>query len=335
MDSIVLVLSSLGIAQAIFLSVYLLTLKKGNRQANIFLALFLLGLTIRIGKSILNVYIDLEPWQRNLGLAGILLAGPFLWLYGRVLLGKEKEIGLKNYAHTLPFILFVLGCAIIPNGGGIWGYAFYLFIFVHLLLYVALSASLLWESRSVSNTAVWKWYRNLVIGGFLIWGFYMGNLAGIIPYYIGGAIFFSLLVYAFSFLLLKRSSLPLEKYSGSSLDTASSKKHMQKIRMLFETEACYLNSDLNMTQVAEKIGIPSRDISQVINENEQQNFSEFVNRYRIEKAKNLLIDVSYAQEKIASIAYDCGFGNVTSFNLAFKSATLLTPSQYRNKFRLA
>ena len=109
---------------------------------------------------------------------------------------------------------------------------------------------------------------------------------------------------------------------------------MQKIRTLFETEACYLNNDLNMTQMAKKIGIPSRELSQVINENEQQNFSEFVNYYRIQKAKNLLIDRSYAQEKIATVAYDCGFGNVTSFNLAFKSATQLTPSQYRNKFRL-
>lgn len=335
MNSIVLVLSCLGIAQALFLCIYLFTLKKGNRKANIFLALFLLGLTIRIGKSVLNVYIDLEPWQRNLGLSGILLSGPFLWLYGRVLLGKAKEIGRKNYLHILPFILFVLGCSVIPNSGGGWAYAFYIFVFTHLLLYISLSAKLLWDNRSVSNTAVWKWYRNLVIGGFLIWGFYMGNLFGIIPYYIGGAIFFSLLVYAFSFLLLKRSSLTLEKYSGSSLDAATSKKHMQKIRTLFETEACHLNSDLNMTQVAEKIGIPSRDLSQVINENEQQNFSEFVNHYRIQKAKNLLIEPSYAQEKIATVAYDCGFGNVTSFNLAFKSATQLTPSQYRNKFRLA
>lgn len=110
---------------------------------------------------------------------------------------------------------------------------------------------------------------------------------------------------------------------------------MQEIRTLFENEKLYLDSELNMTQVAEKIGIPSRDVSQVINENEKRNFSEFVNHYRIEKAKNLLIDSAYAQEKIATIAYDCGFGNVTSFNLAFKSVTQLTPSQYRNKFRLA
>lgn len=69
----------------------------------------------------------------------------------------------------------------------------------------------------------------------------------------------------------------------------------------------------------------------VINEYEGKNFSEFVNQYRIAKAKALLADPGYGKEKIASIAYDCGFGNVTSFNLAFKAATQLTPTQYREQ----
>ena len=43
----------------------------------------------------------------------------------------------------------------------------------------------------------------------------------------------------------------------------------------------------------------------------------------------------YALEKIATIAYDCGFGNVTSFNLAFKAETKLTPSQYRTQYSAA
>ena len=335
MDSIVLVLSSLGIAQAVFLCVYLLTLKKGNRKANLFLAFVLLGLTIRIGKSILNVYLDLEPWQRNLGISGVMMAGPFLWFYGRLLLGKEKGFSKHNYWHLLPFVLFVGFCNYIPNGYGAFPNASYLLAFSHLAVYLTLTISLLIKYKVRVKKSVWVWYRNLVIGVALIWIFYMGNLLGLIPFYIGGAIFFSCLLYAFSFILLKQPVFALEKYKNSSVDAATSKKHMQEIRKLFETETLYLDSELNMAQVAQKLGIPARELSQVINENEKQNFSEFVNRYRIAKAKDLLVDPSYAQEKIATVAYDCGFGNVTSFNLAFKSATQLTPSQYRNKFRLA
>lgn len=335
MDSIVLVLSSLGIAQAVFLCIYLLTLKKGNRKANLFLALVLLGLTIRIGKSILNVYLDLEPWHRNLGLSGVLLVGPFLWFYGRLLLEKEKEIRGYNYAHLVPFVLFVVFCKFIPNGFGTISYVIYFGVFLHLAAYLMLSSNLMYKFKNQVGKSVWVWYRNLTLGVGLIWGFYMGNVLGLIPYYIGGAIFFSFLLYAFSFLLLKQPVFGLEKYKNSSMDAATSKKHMQRIRTLFESEALYLDSELHMAQVAQALGIPARDVSQVINENEQQNFSEFVNQYRIQKAKELLEDPTYAQEKIATVAYDSGFGNVTSFNLAFKSATQLTPSQYRKKFRLA
>ena len=85
------------------------------------------------------------------------------------------------------------------------------------------------------------------------------------------------------------------------------------------------------TAFSKRLNRSSRDVSRAINENTQQNFSEYINGYRIKRAKRLLIDKEYRLEKIATVAYDCGFGNVTSFNLAFKSATQLTPSQYRKK----
>ncbi len=329
-QSIILVLSCLGLVQALFLCVYLLTLKKGNRNANIFLALLLLGLSIRIGKSVLSVYIDLGPWQRNLGLSGILLAGPFLWFYGLSLFKRKKGFNPRNYAHLIPFAAFVLGCKVIPNGLGTVGYVVYLSVFLHLAIYLGLSTRLLLQHRNAKSSA-WSWYRNLLVGVVLIWIFYMGNLAGIIPYYIGGAIFFSLLVYIFSFLLLKRSSFTVEKYAASTMDKATSKKYVSELKTFLVEEEAYLESDLSLKRTAEQLEIAPRILSQAINENEQQNFSEFVNGYRIEKAKQLLRDASYATEKIATVAYDCGFGNVTSFNITFKNATGHTPSQYRKK----
>jgi len=334
-DAIILVLSCLGLAQAIFLCTYLFTLKKGNRKSNIFLAFFLLGLTIRIGKSVLNVYLDLEPWQRNLGISGLLLAGPFLWFYGRLLLKREKTFQQKNYLHLTPFIGFVLFCSVIPNDASVIAYAIYIGVFVHLLTYLGLEIRLFFKFKGHANPSTLGLYRNLLIGTGLLWIFYMGHLAGIFPFYIGGAIFFSLLVYMLSFLLLKRPVFTLEKYANSAMDRVSSKKYSSELKTLFENEQLYLESHLNLNQAAEKIGISPRELSQVINENEQKNFSEFVNEYRIQKAKDMLSDAAYAQEKIATIAYDCGFGNVTSFNLAFKAATRFTPSQYRKRHTTA
>ncbi|WP_318343286.1 helix-turn-helix domain-containing protein [Flagellimonas baculiformis] len=334
-DIVILVLCSLGIAQGIFLCFYLLTLKKGNRLAHRFLVLVILGLILRIGKSILNVHMDLEAWQRNLGIAGILLVGPSLWLYGETLFKKRKELNWTSYLHFLPYLLFTLLSWAIPNRGDALSYFIYDGVFVHLLVYLGLAIRLLAKNSQSVQPKIHQWYRNLVIGVGLIWAFYIGNIAGLIPFYIGGALFFTLLVYMFSFLLLRNHTFSLEKYPASHIDTSLSKNLLDSIVSLFETEEIYLNPKLSLGDVARSLETSPRILSQVVNEGKGMNFSEFVNSYRIEKAKKLLVSSVGKEEKIVSIAYDSGFGNVTSFNLAFKSFTNLTPSQYKKQYRLS
>lgn len=179
-----------------------------------------------------------------------------------------------------------------------------------------------------------QWYITIVAGVTGIWFTYVGIFVGFIALYILGAVVFAFLIYAFSYLLLKRHVFSLEKYSGSTVDAAASKELLKKITELLEVQEIYLDKNLSVKTMAARLSVNPRVVSQVINESAKMNFPEFVNQYRIAKAQKLLADARYAQEKIESIAYDCGFGNVTSFNLAFKSATKLTPSQYRSQFEL-
>lgn len=328
----ILVLSCLGLVQALFLCTYLFTLKKGNRKANVFLGFVLLGLTIRIGKSVFNNYLVLEPIYRNLGISGILLSGPFLWFYGMVLLQKNNNFSKLKYLHLIPFGLFVLFCWAIPNVKNFESYLSYGLVVFHLAVYLILSWIHIFTIKKEANPKLLKWYRTIVIGACLIWCFYLSNFVGFIPFYIGGAILYSILIYGFSYMFLKRHIFALEKYSSSSIDRKTSETILQKIKLLFDNEDIYLNNTASLDTIAAKIEIHPRELSQVINENENKNFSEFVNYYRIKKAKSLLADSKYIEEKIATIAYDSGFGNVTSFNLAFKAETQMTPSQYRNRF---
>ncbi|MBL4604234.1 MAG: helix-turn-helix transcriptional regulator [Flavobacteriaceae bacterium] len=326
---LILILASLGLAQGLFLSFYLFTLKNGNRKSNIFLALFLLGLTVRIGKSVLNHYIPLENWQNNIGVSGILFASPSLWFYGRTLLKKKISFSVKEYLHYSPFIFFLFLIPFVPRNGdfeSFWNYGIVVF---HLLLYLILSWYYLYKGRLKVSQNIFYWYRNILIGVTLIWVHYVGNLFDFKTYYIRGPIFYSLLIYAFSYLFLNRHKFNLQKYNSSNLDKKSSKDLFQKIKQLFENEQVFLDDHLTVNTVSEKLNIKARDISQVINENTQQNFYDFVNQYRIEKSKLLLKDSEYKNEKIATIAYESGFGNVTSFNVAFKKKTGLTPSVYK------
>ncbi|MFK7847066.1 MAG: helix-turn-helix domain-containing protein [Rhodothermales bacterium] len=331
----ILVLGCLGIVQALFLTIYLLTLKTGNRQANVLLGLLLLGLTIRIGKAVIYNYTYIGPWPRNLGISGFLLAGPFLWFYGRTLFEKDKTFPKKNYYHLIPFVLFVLFSKIIPNDRDALSLIPYTLVQLHFLFYIGCAWWLIYGGAGNAQHRLAPWYRNITIGVTLVYMLYAGIFIGIIPFYLLGATSFSFLIYIFSFLFLKKHHFVLEKYAKSSVGTAESKQLVQKVRDLFEKEETYLSSEASLQVIAAELDVKPRILSQAINENEQMNFSEFVNHYRIERAKELLIAPARKQDKIATIAFDCGFGNVTSFNIEFKSRVKLTPSQFRKQFATA
>ncbi len=326
---VILILASVGLVQGVFISFYIFSIKSGNRKRHFFLGLFLLGLTIRIGKSVLNYYIPLENWQNNIGISGILIASPALWLYGIVLFEKNKEFTLKTYLHFLPFILFLFFIPFVPRNGSFesfWNYGIAVF---HLLIYLIASWNHLYQNKLKVSKNLFGWYQKILLGATLIWIHYIGNLLDFTYYYIRSPIFYSLLIYSFSYLFLHQHRLQMQKYSSSPLDKIDSQTLYEQIITLFESEKNYLNEKISLHSIAKRLSVKSREISQAINENANQNFYDFVNQYRIEKAKALLQDPAFKNEKIATIAYESGFGNVTSFNLAFKKKTGLTPSAYK------
>lgn len=100
---------------------------------------------------------------------------------------------------------------------------------------------------------------------------------------------------------------------------------------LMESEVLYLDGELNLLKLSEKLSISSHQLSYVINEGFGENFFNFVNKYRVEKAKELLIDPAYEHLNIIAIGYDAGFNSKTAFNTTFKKMTGLTPTEYKKK----
>jgi len=82
--------------------------------------------------------------------------------------------------------------------------------------------------------------------------------------------------------------------------------------------------------VATALQISTNHLSQVINENLDKNFFDFVNGYRVEMVKQKMKDPSNKNYTLLSLAYDCGFNSKSSFNAIFKKYTGSTPSQYLN-----
>lgn len=91
----------------------------------------------------------------------------------------------------------------------------------------------------------------------------------------------------------------------------------------------YLNPNLNLDMIAEKIGISNSYLSQIIN-NRNIKFNEYLNSIRVEKAKEMLKDKSFKSYTITSIGLEAGFNSNASFYRAFKKNTNSSPKDFRN-----
>lgn len=118
------------------------------------------------------------------------------------------------------------------------------------------------------------------------------------------------------------------QYLRSGLKETDSKKYMEQILNYMQSEKPFLANKLSLSQVSKALDISTHHVSQVINENLNQSFTDFVNNYRIKEVKKRLQDPDYKSFTILSIAYDCGFSSKSNFNSVFKKLTNLTPRQY-------
>ncbi len=86
--------------------------------------------------------------------------------------------------------------------------------------------------------------------------------------------------------------------------------------------------DITLESVAKTLGYSKWYVSKVISSTFGFNFRTLVNSYRIGLAENLLLT---SQKSIASIAFECGFKNQSSFNRVFVESTEMTPSEFRQR----
>lgn len=105
----------------------------------------------------------------------------------------------------------------------------------------------------------------------------------------------------------------------------------QRLLGVMQSEAPYLDGDLNLIKLAQLMEVTPHQLSYVINTGFNENFFQFINKYRIEKAKELLADNRNNNLSILGIAFESGFNSKTSFNITFKKFTDLTPSEFRKK----
>ena len=118
-----------------------------------------------------------------------------------------------------------------------------------------------------------------------------------------------------------------DKYEKSALSESQAKDILQSIDKVMQSDRFFLDSALNIEKLANAINSPSQYLSQAINQYRAMNFYELIANYRIEYAKELLIDEP--KKSVMTVAMDAGFNAKSTFNHTFKKITGLTPSEFK------
>ncbi len=138
-----------------------------------------------------------------------------------------------------------------------------------------------------------------------------------------------LLVSVFGLLWLrkKRRGMDAQSTSFDQSDSEISDLLMLRIIALMEQQQVYLNQNLKLNDVAVMLNTNRNIISNCINSQKGISFSQFVSNYRVEHAQKLMRQ--RPDQKITEVWMRSGFSSESAFFRSFKSATGMTPSEWK------
>ncbi|WP_163718547.1 helix-turn-helix domain-containing protein [Mangrovibacterium lignilyticum] len=205
-----------------------------------------------------------------------------------------------------------------------------------------------------SQTINLSWLMFVIIAFFLVFTFIIGvsayhtanSLSNNVELFRSGALL--AFVYLLSFFGLKQQQLisaedstvslnidaefvesSSHRYKKSGLKELKAEEYLTSLVNYMNQSQAWKDPELTVAKLSEATNVPKYYISQVLNENLQKNFYTFVNEYRIECAKKMIVAPKYKDWSIVAISFECGFNSKAAFNNFFKKYTQMTPSEYK------
>jgi AraC-like DNA-binding protein len=366
-DQLVSIISGGGALVGLFVAAFLIARHDGNRKANLVLSglMFLFSLSIIYPLFFLawpalsgfHAVLVVEPFQ--------FLIAPLMGWYFRVLLLPRYRLRPAHLLHALPFVL-IASVITVPTPPASQQQAHITFavateilwalLVVQAFVYLVPSVRLLFRYRhslrdQESNLAgldlSWlKWFAHLFMALNTI---YLILLAVMIhgpkSFPVRGYLSIALSVLVFAIgqrALLQRQTPVVEgleadrkkeaaRIQRTVVPPAEADQIKAQLVRSMEVEKLYLDPDLRLSDLVERLGATRNQLSYVINRHIGKSFYDFVNEYRIRRAVSLMNERSYDDKKIIAIAFDAGFNSKPAFNSVFKKQTGLTPSEYRDR----
>lgn len=298
------------------------------------------------------------------------LLGPLTFYFFQTITKDGWKFQWKSTWHLLPFLIFTVLVPILSNESlsyrqihygmlAVFDYRpktvtpfeylystiFYV-QFIHLGLYLLYNlfsirryvTQLKNQYSSIKNLVWMKIFNGLLIGILVLVSAYLYILFQSDVYersldYIY-VVPIGLFIYALSYKLSNQNWLPVKevpKYNASTLKTNERSNYAKQLDQLMIEEKPYLKNDLRLKDIAALLEMSHHHVSQLINEHYDCSFFDFINRYRVKEAEQLM--AKFPKNNLLQVAFDAGFNNKTSFNNAFKKFNGKTPSEYRKSLK--
>lgn len=325
---------AIGVFNSLLVSLYFLISPSRFSFSNRIFGWFLLVLSLRVLKSVFYSFSTEEPiFFLQSGPAFFLLIGPLLITYVASLL-KPIHVFVR---HWKPHLILWGGIAIclflffpFPQNVALNKEFFLPIINVQWLLYTGMGGWLL-----ASNTNYFsrldqpkKWLLSLLLAVLIIWSvFFFSSFR----YFISGSIVFSLLFYscyAYFVFHKKSASAIFQRIKPNSSPSSAPEvtRLIEQLKALMVTEKPYTNAGLKSADVARQLNLSTHELSRLINEQLGRSFTDFINEYRVEEAKRLI--VSNSRYTLEAIGQQAGFNSKSAFYKAFKKFQGTTPGQF-------
>ena len=172
-------------------------------------------------------------------------------------------------------------------------------------------------------------YSYAAIMGIWVWASVCGAPYAVALYNVGMIVLLGLICY-FSY----RQNDMLDALKALSTDDrtrtqiAKDRSFASDIERLFREDEVYLNPKLSIGDLAKALGTNRTYASNFLNDQMHTNFYEYVNGWRVEKAKVLLSTTALPLE---SVAERSGFNSISSFRRYFTAACGITPYSFRKR----
>ncbi|SEA23505.1 Helix-turn-helix domain-containing protein [Chitinophaga terrae (ex Kim and Jung 2007)] len=235
-------------------------------------------------------------------------------------------VNRKHFLHFIPALIFIVLLAglsrYLPRQAGL---LVMIGIKLQLALYWIAGFRIVLASQYRST-----WLKQLMITvGVMIAVYLSSPWIGPITNYGINSVLYLLGAGMATFLLVRQRNIQQIPVTVPRLNDKQLTSYKAKLEALMKEQAPYTDPDLTLPGLAEHLEISVHELSYLLNAGLEKNFYQYINQYRVAKAKELLSSVTHQHLSILAIGFEAGFNSKTAFNTSFKKLTGQTPGEFR------